>query len=147
MKFVVGCDHGGINIKSQVVSILQNKGHDVLDVGTNTLNSVDYPDFAVEVSKAVSSGKADIGVLVCGTGLGMSMAANKVAGVRAAVCTNAYMAEMARAHNNANVLCLGERVIGPGLADSIVEAFLSTDFEGDRHQRRVGKINALDQKD
>lgn len=147
MKFIVGCDHGGINLKSQVANILQNKGHQVVDVGTNTPDSVDYPDFAVKVAMAVSSGEADMGVLVCGTGLGMSMTANKVAGVRAAVCTNEYMAAMARAHNDANVLCLGERVVGPGLTDSIVEAFLSNDFEGDRHERRVGKINALDTKD
>jgi len=116
----------------------------VEDLGTFTADSVDYPDQARQVASAVASGRSRFGVLVCGTGIGMSIAANKVHGVRAALCTTEYQARMARAHNDANVLCLGERVLGAGQAAAVVAAFLSTPFEGGRHQRRVDKIKGLE---
>lgn len=144
MKLATGSDHGGYLLKDIVNDLLQKLGHQVIDVGTNSAESCDYPDFAKKVADTVASGKADLGILICGTGLGMSMAANKVAGIRAAVCCNEYMAKMARAHNDANIICIGERVTGAGLAAEMVKAFLDTAFEGDRHARRVGKINALD---
>jgi len=116
------------------------KGYDVLDMGTDSTRSVDYPDIAKPVAQAVASGKVDYGILICGTGIGMSMVAGKVRGVRAARCSEPYSAEMSRRHNDANVLCFGARVIGVGMAEMIVEKWLSTPFDGGRHARRVGKI-------
>jgi ribose 5-phosphate isomerase B len=118
----------------------------VEDLGPFTTESVDYPDYAVQVAEAVAAGRARAGILVCGTGIGISMAANKMPGIRAAVCRTEYEARMARAHNDANVLCLGDRVTGLGLGAAIVEVFLSTPFEGGRHARRVAKVDALDRK-
>jgi ribose 5-phosphate isomerase B len=143
MKFSIGSDHGGLNLKALAKARLEKAGHEVLDVGPNTTDSVDYPDFGKRVAQNVASGKSDMGVLICGTGLGMSMVANKVKGIRAALCTDPYMATMAKEHNNANILVMGERVIGPGLAETIVDAFLAAEFQGGRHERRVGKIDAL----
>lgn len=143
MRIAVGADHAGVRLKRHLVSVLAALGHQVADHGTDDEASVDYPDFAAEVAHAVSTGKADCGLLVCGTGTGMAMAANKVPGVRAAACTDCFCARMARAHNNANVLALGERVIGVGVAEDVLRAFLDTDFEGERHARRVEKIAAL----
>jgi len=144
MKIAVGSDHRGLTVKQRVVPLLQQIGHEVIDVGPNAPGSVDYPDFARQVGEAVASGKARLGVLVCGTGIGMSIAANKVKGVRAAHCTTEFEARMARAHNDANVLCIGERVVGLGLGGAIVKAFLDTPFEGGRHARRVEKMTAME---
>lgn len=139
---IIGSDHGGLLLKAEVARVLTSLGHAIEDVGTDSTDSVDYPDFAALVAESVAAGKHDLGVLVCGTGLGMSIKANRTKGVRAAVCTNTYMARMARAHNDANVLCLGERVIGLGLAEDILRVFFSTAFEGGRHARRIGKFDS-----
>ncbi len=135
----VGSDHGGFTLKQHLVARLTAAGYTVHDLGCHDTQSCDYPVFAHEVSRAVLQENA-LGILICGTGLGMSMAANRQAGIRAALCTNEFMARMSREHNDANVLCLGERVIGLSLADTIVDAFLTTEFAGGRHQRRVGLI-------
>ncbi|HHS97101.1 MAG TPA: ribose 5-phosphate isomerase B [Chloroflexi bacterium] len=144
MRIAVGADHGGYSLKEAVVRYLIAEGHQVEDVGTHDETSTDYPDYAVQVARAVAEGRADLGVLVCGTGIGMSIAANKVRGVRAALATDCYMARMAREHNDANVLCLGGRVLGTGSALEIVRAFLEARFAGGRHARRVGKIEAIE---
>ena len=143
MKITIGADHGGYLLKNLIVDHLKNNGHEVQDCGTNTSDSVDYPNFAKEVTSSITSETAELGILVCGSGIGMSMAANKVNGIRAALCFNAYMGRMTRAHNNANVLCLGERVLGSGTALDIVDAFVNTQFEGGRHQRRIDKLTAI----
>ena len=139
-KIVLGSDHAGLALRGESAKVARAAGFEVEDLGPFSGESVDYPDFARRVSEAVASGKARLGILVCGTGIGMSIAANKVKGVRAAHCTTEYEARMARAHNDANVLCIGERVVGLGLGAAIVEAFLRQGFEGGRHQRRVDKI-------
>jgi len=141
---VFGSDHAGLNLRAEAVRVAREGGFEVEDLGPFAGDSVDYPDYAERVARAVVEGRARLGVLVCGTGIGMSIAANKVKGVRAAHCTNEFEARMARAHNDANVLCMGERVIGLGLGGAVVRAFLSQPFEGGRHQRRVDKISALD---
>jgi len=130
-------DHGGFNLKNTLVQHLKSKGHDVHDLGPADDSSCDYPVKARAVTDALLKNENAFGVLVCGTGLGMSMAANRVPGIRAAVCTTEFHASYARAHNNANIICLGERVTGPGLAIDMVDIFLSTEFEGGRHLRRV----------
>lgn len=140
MKIAIGSDHAGLSLKLEVVCHLQASGHVVTDQGTDDASSCDYPDFAKAVAHAVGDGAADLGILVCGTGQGMAMTANRVSGIRAAVVSDTFTARGTRAHNNANVLCMGQRVIGAGLALEIVDAFLSTEFEGGRHARRVGKI-------
>ena len=144
MKIAIGSDHRGYDVKRRVITVLEKLGHEVLDVGPQKRESVDYPDYAERVARAVAAGAARFGILVCGTGIGMSIAANKVKGVRAALCTTELEARMARAHNDANVLCLGERVVGSGLGAAIVDAFLATPFEAGRHARRVEKIAALE---
>jgi len=144
VKITIGADHGGYLLKNLIVDHLKNNGHEVQDCGTNTSDSVDYPNFAKEVTSSITSETAELGILVCGSGIGMSMAANKVNGIRAALCFNAYMGRMTRAHNNANVLCLGERVLGSGTALDIVDAFVNTQFEGGRHQRRVDLVTELE---
>ncbi len=146
MTIAIGSDHAGFPLKQVVKLWLEEHGYEVDDLGTYDTKSVDYPDYAAAVAHAVAEGKADRGILICGTGIGMSMSANKVPGIRAALCTDVYTARMSRRHNDANVLCMGARVIGPGVAESIVEAWLSEEFEGGRHARRVGKINALDEE-
>ena len=137
---VIASDHAGFEVKTVVVEHLRATGREVEDLGPVTSESVDYPDFAHRVSRRVADGAADRGILICGTGLGMSMSANRHSGVRAAVCTDAYTAEMARRHNDANVLCIGARVLGAGVIEQVVDVFLATDFEGGRHQRRTAKI-------
>jgi ribose 5-phosphate isomerase B len=144
MKIAIGADHAGLSLKNELVEAIRSRGHEVRDVGTFSGESVDYPDFASQVARGVGKGEVERGVLVCGTGIGMSIVANKHHGVRAAVCTSEFEARMARAHNDANVLCMGQRVVGPGLAKAILEAFLDAAFEGGRHQKRVDKINAAD---
>lgn len=140
MKIAIGADHAGFGLKEELRGYVENLGHAVQDHGTNSTDSVDYPDVAFSVARAVASGEADRGVLICATGIGMAIAANKVPGIRAASCSDAYSARMARAHNDANVLALGARVVGSGLAESLVDSFLDTSFHGGRHQRRVDKI-------
>lgn len=138
-KIIIGSDHGGFAMKQQLVRALESWGVEVVDEGPDCMDSCDYPVFAAKVSEKVASGQG-FGILVCGTGQGMAMTANRYEGVRAAVCTNEFTARMARAHNDANVLCLGERVIGIGTAEGIVKAYIETDFEGGRHKRRVDLI-------
>jgi ribose 5-phosphate isomerase B len=144
MRIHLGADHAGFALKESVRDILTGLGHEVTDVGTDGEDSVDYPDFAAAVATAVADGDADAGVLVCGTGLGMAIAANKVPGVRAIQASDPEMARMARLHNDANVITLPGRHIGPAQAAEVLEAFLGTQFEGGRHQRRVDKIVALE---
>ena len=144
MKIGIGADHGGFALKTIVVRHLELKGHEVYDYGCDTPSSVDYPDFALPVSQAVVVGQVDAGILICGTGIGMSMAANKVRGIRAAVCGDTYSARMSRQHNDANILCMGGRVLGEGLALDIVDTWLTASFEGDRHKRRVDKLAQIE---
>ncbi len=139
-RVAVGADHAGVMLKDDLVAALRERGAAVEDVGTHGDASVDYPDFAHVVAAKVAAGEAELGLLVCGTGVGMSMSANRHAGVRAVVCSDTYSARMARQHNDANVLCVGGRVVGSGLARDILEAFLDAKFEGGRHGRRVAKI-------
>lgn len=147
MKIAIGCDHGGINLKPVLVDYLTKKGYEFKDFGTFTKESCDYNDYAEQVATAVSRGEFDRGILICGTGIGMSIVANKVKGVRCAHCHDVFSAKMTRLHNDANVIAMGERVIGAGLMLEIIEAFLTTDFSGDeRHVRRVEKIKALENK-
>jgi len=145
MHIGISSDHGGIHLKSVIVKLVRDLGHTCDDLGPHDLGAVDYPDYAQTVATGVTGGQFDRGILVCGTGQGMAITANKVKGIRAAVCQDTYSARMSREHNGANVLCLGERVIGPGLATDIVEAWLETEFSGEeRHSRRVAKIHALE---
>lgn len=144
LPVVAGSDHAGRNLRAEAVRVAREAGLEVNDLGPNTGESVDYPEYARRVAEEVASGRASLGILVCGTGIGVSIAANKVKGVRAAVCRSEYEAKMARAHNDANVLCLGERVTGSGVAATIVVAFLEGAFEGGRHARRVDQIRAME---
>ena len=137
MKIAIGSDHGGFALKVVLLPMLQDLGHEIDDVGCYDTASVDYPAFADSVCERVGSGSSDCGILICGTGIGMSMAANKKEGIRAALCSDHYTASMSREHNNANVLCLGERVTGPGVAEEIVKVWLETSFGGGRHLRRI----------
>ncbi len=137
MRVAIGCDHGGIDLKNTVITVLKDLGYTVDDQGCNSTESVDYPDFARSVSSLVVEGKCECGILICGTGIGMSMAANRIPGIRAALCNEMFAAKMSREHNNANILCLGARVIGPGLAAEIVRTWMTSEFAGGRHQRRI----------
>ncbi len=137
MKIAIGSDHGGFALKKVVLAYLSTLGHDIQDVGCFSHESVDYPGFADLVCGMVVKGEADKGILICGTGIGMSMAANKHADIRAALCSEQYTASMSRKHNDANILCMGERVTGPGVAEEIVRTWLSTSFEGGRHLHRI----------
>ncbi len=140
IKIAIGSDHGGFEYKASIIKALQVKGYDIVDMGTYSPESCDYPIIAKKVARAVAKGDFEKGILVCGTGIGMSMAANKVKGIRAAVCGDTFSARATRAHNNANILCLGQRVVGEGLALDIVDIWLTTKFEGGRHERRVNMI-------
>jgi ribose 5-phosphate isomerase B len=140
MRVAIASDHAGFQLKEMLRQLLLDDGHDVADLGPETADRVDYPDFAHSLARKVSAGGVDRGVLVCGSGIGMAISANRHAGVRAANCSSMLQAELCRRHNNANVVCLGERLVGPGLADRIVRTFLTTDFEGGRHEGRVAKI-------
>lgn len=140
VRIAIGSDHGGFDYKASIIKALQDKGYDVVDMGTYSPESCDYPIIAKKVARAVAKGDFEKGILVCGTGIGMSMAANKVKGIRAAVCGDTFSARATRAHNNANILCLGQRVVGEGLALDIVDIWLTTKFEGGRHERRVNMI-------
>jgi ribose 5-phosphate isomerase B len=142
MKIAIGNDHGGLAFKGDILALLQEMGVEVEDCGCNTTESVDYPDFAALVCDAVVEKRCDRGLLICGTGLGMSMAANRRPAIRAALCHEQFTARMSREHNNANVLCLGGRVVGPSLAVEIVRTWITTDFAGGRHQKRIDKFSA-----
>ncbi len=144
MRIWIGGDHAGFELKERVKTLLEQRQHAVTDMGSSIGESVDYPDYAAAVAQAVSSGEADRGVLVCGTGIGMSIAANKFAKVRAAVCHDVETARLSRQHNNANVLAIGSRVLDPELALAIVQEWINTTFEGGRHARRLQKITALE---
>lgn len=147
MRVSIGSDHRGFHVKSAVVKLLERLGHEVSDEGTHDNASVDYPDFAAAVSKQVSSGQAERGILICGSGIGMAIAANKFPQVRAATCHDDLTAEMSRRHNDVNVLCLSADMLGERLIDRMVEMWLNTKFEGGRHARRVSKISALETPD
>lgn len=146
MKIAIGSDHGGIHLKEHIKKYLQEKGIEVVDHGTFSEESCDYPDFAAKVCGDITSGAsgAERGILICGTGIGISIAANKCKGIRAALCADVFSAKMSREHNNANILCMGERTTGPGLAEMITDTWLMTEFAGGRHERRVNKIMALE---
>ncbi len=146
MKIAVACDHGGLNLKKEIIKYLDSNGYEVVDFGTDTFDSCDYPDYALPAAEAVASGECEKGIVVCSTGIGVSIVANKVPGVRCAHCHDTYCAEFTRLHNNANMLALGEKVVGAGYALKIVETFLKTEFEGGRHARRVDKISAIEKK-
>ena len=145
-KIIIGCDHGGLNRKNEIIAHLTKKGYDVKDVGTYTSVSCNYPDYAKLVCTSIQKGEFTLGILVCGTGIGMSIAANKHNGIRAACCSDTFSARMTRMHNNANVLCLGERVVGTGLALDIVDLFVDTEFEGDRHILRVSMLENIEKE-
>ena len=144
MKIAIGSDHAGFGLKEDVLAILKETSFEVVDCGTNNTVSVDYPDFGEKVSRMVSAGDVDRGILICGTGIGMSMVANKFPKVRAALCNDLFRAKMSRLHNDANVLVLGGRIIGKDLAAEIVRTWLDTAFEGDRHMRRLQKIKNIE---
>jgi len=146
MRIAIGCDHGGIVLKPAVVQYLREKGHEVVDFGSFDNERVDYPVYAEKVARAVASGDCAKGVLLCGTGIGMSIAANKVKGIRAAVLSDEFSAAACSAHNDANILCLGGRVVSPEKAVKLTDLWLSTPFEGDRHVRRLDMIAALDER-
>ncbi|HZK48382.1 MAG TPA: ribose 5-phosphate isomerase B [Thermoleophilia bacterium] len=147
MRYAVGCDHAGLPLKAPLVAELERQGHEITDFGTDGPESVDYPLFAARVARAVRDGDADRGLLLCGTGLGMAMTANRFRGVRAASVSESFSARMARAHNDANVLCMGGRVVGPGAAIEILRTWLEQGFEGGRHQRRVDMVMHPDGSD
>ena len=143
MKFYIATDHAGFELKNYTVELLRQKGHEVVDLGPYSADRVDYPDFAVKLCNALLEDETDAdGILICGSGIGMSMTANRFTGIRAALCHDAYTATMARAHNDANVLCYGERVVGKGVVESMLDAWIAGAFEGGRHAGRVEKIEA-----
>ncbi len=147
MKIAIGCDHGGINLKPVLLDYLEKNGYEYKDFGCYETKSVDYNDYAEPVCNAVVNGEADFGILICGTGIGMSIVANKIKGIRCGHCSDTFSAKMTREHNDANVLAFGERVVGAGLMIEIVEAFLTTKFSnGERHVNRVNKIKALEER-
>ena len=143
MKIAIGCDHGAFALKNKIIQHLEKQGHEVRDFGTYSTESCDYPDFATAAARAVAGGECRRGIVLCTTGIGVSMAANKVGGVRCALCTDCLQAEMTRRHNDANVLALGAGITGPNLAKRMVEIFLSTEFEGGRHARRVALVDSI----
>lgn len=144
MKIAIGSDHGGFKLKSEILEHIQSKGYEVKDFGCYSLESIDYPDVAHEVSEAVLKDGYDRGILICGTGIGISIAANKVPGIRAALCGDCFSAKASREHNDANILAMGERVTGVGLAKMITDIWLTTEFEGGRHVGRIGKIGEIE---
>lgn len=144
MKIVLASDHGGFELKEEIKKHLMINGHEIIDIGVYDTNSADYPDYGKRAALMVLHKEAEKGIIVCGTGIGISIAANKVNGIRCALCTNEYMARMSRLHNNANMLALGGRVTGMGLALNIVDAWLNQEFEGGRHEKRVNKIMEIE---
>lgn len=147
MKIAVACDHGGLNLKNALIAYLQKNGHEVKDFGTYTKDSCDYPDFAVQAAESVANGESDRGIVVCSSGIGVSIVANKVPGVRCAHCHDWYCAKFTRLHNDANMLAFGEKVVGEGMMQEMVDVFLNTEYEGgERHDRRLAKIKAIEEK-
>ena len=144
MKIALGCDHGGYELKQFVMKTLEKLGHEYEDFGCYSTESCDYPDFGAAAARAVAEGKCDYGIVICTTGIGISISANKVRGIRCALCSEPLSAEMTRRHNDANMLALGGGMIGPNMAERIVDVFLSTAFEGGRHQRRVDKVMSIE---
>ena len=147
MKIGIGNDHAALEMKNQVMEYLEEKGYEVINYGTNTPESCNYPEFGQKVGRAVVSGEVDCGILICGTGVGISLAANKVKGVRAVVCSEPYSAKLSKQHNNTNILAFGARVVGIELAKMIIDEWLGAEFEGGRHQTRVDMIMAIENKD
>ncbi|MDQ7787920.1 MAG: ribose 5-phosphate isomerase B [Thermodesulfovibrionales bacterium] len=145
MKIAIGCDHAGVELKKEVISLLNNLQIEAIDFGTDRSESVDYPDFGEKVSLAVSKGEIERGILICGTGIGMSIVANKFPGIRASLCNELFTARMSRLHNDANILVLGGRIVGRDLAREIVQTWVSTPFEGERHCRRLEKITKIEE--
>ena len=143
MRIAVGSDHAGYELKEQIATHVRDAGHEIVDCGTDSTDRVDYPDFGAAVGRAVSGGDADGGICVCGSGIGIAMAANKIAGIRAGVVWDATSARLTREHNDANVICIGERLVGPQVALDAVDAWLGASFEGGRHEGRVAKLDAL----
>ena len=146
MKIAIACDHGALKLKREIIKYLSSNGYEYVDFGTDSFDSCDYPDFALPAAEAVANGSCDRGIVVCSTGIGVSIVANKVPGIRCAHCHDSYCAKFTRLHNDANMLAMGEKVVGVGYALEIVETFLTTQFEGGRHQRRVDKITAVEKK-
>ena len=146
MKLAIGCDHGGFELKQEIIKFLESEGHEVKDFGTHSTESCDYPDISLPVAEAIVAKEFELGILICGTGIGIGIAANKVPGIRAALCSDTFSAHATRQHNNANILTMGQRVVGTGLAIDIVKTFISSKFEGDRHQKRIDKISAIEAK-
>ena len=147
MKIGIGNDHAALEMKNQVMEYLEEKGYEVINYGTNTQESCNYPEFGEKVGRAVVSGEVDCGIMICGTGVGISLAANKVKGVRAVVCSEPYSAKLSKQHNNTNILAFGARVVGIELAKMIIDEWLGAEFEGGRHQTRVDMIMAIENKD
>ncbi|MBI2867914.1 MAG: ribose 5-phosphate isomerase B [Chloroflexi bacterium] len=145
MRIALGCDHQGVDLKNELIGVLQEMGHETKDFGCYDKSSVDWPDIAAAVGKAVSHNECQHGILICGTGIGMSIGANKVRGIRAARCQDTFSARLCREHNDANVLCMGAWIVGPRLAQDLVKTFLETPYEGGRHQRRLDKVKALEE--
>ena len=146
MKIGIGNDHSALELKAEIIGFLKENGYEIVDFGTNSTESCDYPIYGEKVARAVAAGEVEKGILICGTGLGISLAANKVEGIRAVVCSEPFTAKMSRAHNNCNILALGARVVGAELAKMIVDTWLSTEFEGGRHQRRVDMIMDIEKR-
>ncbi|PZE19411.1 ribose 5-phosphate isomerase B [Paenibacillus xerothermodurans] len=147
MKIAIGADHAGVRLKDELISFIESLGHQVSDLGCNCSDSVDYPDYAIAVCEQVVAEDVDKGILICGTGIGMTIAANKIPGIRCALVHDLFSAKATREHNDTNVLALGERVIGPGVAQEIIRIWLETDFsQGERHQNRINKVKALEEK-
>ena len=144
MKISMGCDHGGYLLKEHIKKYLTDKGHEIVDCGCHSLDSCDYPQFGAAAARAVAEGSCERGIVICTTGIGISISANKIKGIRCALCSEPLSAEMTRRHNDANVLSMGAGMIGPNMAERIVDTFLATEFEGGRHQRRVDGISALE---
>ncbi|HEX3029161.1 MAG TPA: ribose 5-phosphate isomerase B [Clostridia bacterium] len=142
----IGSDHAGYGLKTEIIDYLKAKEFQIKDLGTYNDSSVDYPDFGLAVAEAVVSGECDKGIIICGTGLGISISANKVPGIRAALCTDSYMARMSREHNDANILALGARVVGSGLAMDIIDTWLNSEFLGGKHEARINKISGIEKK-
>lgn len=146
MKIGVGADHGGYLLKEQIATHLKSKGHEVVDYGTNSADSVDYPIYGEAVANGIIKGEIETGIVICGTGIGISLAANKVKGIRCALVSDTFSAKMAKEHNNCQMIAIGERVIGPGLALELIDAYLGASFGGDRHQRRVNLIMDIERR-
>lgn len=147
MKIGIGNDHSALELKAEIIEFLENNGHEIVDYGTNSPESCDYPIYGEKVAHAVADKEVDCGILICGTGLGISLAANKVKGIRAAVCSEPFTAKMAKEHNNCNILSFGARVVGAELAKMMVDAWLNAEFQGDRHQHRVDLIMDIENRE